>query len=168
MKMNSSSRVLFNLQSAPPVSPAWKKNGSVAPRSAGRDSASLRSHRVLPLSSLPTCKQQHQLKGKAAVEPSQSGCITQADGWLLPCQTPQRRLGSPSEAEWLPSRPPSPQIHPEPWREERLTVSAPRHTKTKEPLCNYFIFFLLFSTCPLRCCPSLSSTQSPLRPSKPW
>lgn len=133
----------------------------MAPRSAGRDSASLRSHRVLPLSSLPTCKHQHQLKGKATVEPPQSGRITQADRWLLPCQTPQRRLGSPSEAEWLPSRPPSPQIHPEPWREERLTVSGPRLTKTKELLCK-FIFFSGFFFFPRYYMPvmSFSLTES--------
>lgn len=44
----------FPLLIHPPVSPAWKKYGSVTPRSAGRESASLKYQRVLPLSSLPT------------------------------------------------------------------------------------------------------------------
>lgn len=70
---------------------------------------------------------------------------------LLPCQIPRRHLGSPSEAEWLPSRPPSPQIHPEPWRAERPTVSAPRLTKNKSvavivvPLSRYDMAVMLFS-----------------------
>lgn len=47
-----------------PVSPAWKKKGSVTPLSAGSDKASLKYHRGLPLSSRPTCTQTHASKVK--------------------------------------------------------------------------------------------------------
>ena len=38
-----------------PVSPAWKKKGSVTPLSTGSDRASLKYHSGLPESSRPTC-----------------------------------------------------------------------------------------------------------------
>lgn len=54
--MNKLSALKFYAQDmTSPVSPAWKKKGSITPLSTGSDKASLKYHSGLPLSSRPTC-----------------------------------------------------------------------------------------------------------------
>lgn len=125
----------FPLLTHPPVSPAWKKYGSVTPRSAGRDRASLKYQRFLPLSSRPTCKSwwQSSVKKKNKKKQIKWSKLTRENREMchfLPGQILPQHLGSPSEAEWLLSQLLWLQEPPEPWRWQQREQTEVSWSKT--------------------------------------